>query len=370
MIFSDQRLVRTTRIAVLGCSMLASLPACADDSRSMFTLSGFGTLGMAHSTLGTADYIDSSLQPNGAGATRKYDFQSDSKLGVQLSAHFTDKLSAVIQVLAQHEYDNSFKPRLEWANVKYAFTPDFSVRVGRIELPTFLNSEYRNVGYAFPWVRLPVEMYNTQPLTNSDGADVSYRFGTRGVSNTVRVAYGYTVLHVNPGASRTEGKGILSLDDTVEFGNFTGHAGYQHATVKLPVLPDEPVNVYTVAASYDPGRWFVQAELARVTTAQVTPGYVSGYVTGGVRYAKATFYATYAEEHSLDHPVAIPNYNNGQRDVSVGVRWDFVKNVDLKVQFDHVWLPSNSTGTYINQQPGYTLGSGSNVFSAALDFVF
>jgi hypothetical protein len=336
----------------------------------MFMLSGFGTLGMAHSTLGTADYTSSSLQPDGAGATRKYDFASDSRFGLQLSAHPTDKLSAVVQILAMHEYDNSFKPRLEWANVKYAFTPDFNIRVGRIELPTFLNSEYRNVGYAFPWVRLPVEMYNTQPLTNSDGADISYRLRWRGASNTVRLAYGHTVSHVNPGPYRIEGNGIFSFDDTIEFGAVTGHVGYQHARVKLLTLPDEPVNIYTIAVSYDPGAWFVQSELARVTTQQVTPGYVSGYVTGGVRYAKATFFATYAQAHGLGHPTLIPNYNSGQRDISVGARWDFVKNMDLKVQFDHVLLPANSTGTFINQQPGYALGSGSNVFSAALDFVF
>lgn len=368
--FSAYRFGCTARAALLCIGIAAALPARADDEPRIFTLSGFGTLGMTHSSLDTADYMSSSLQPNGSGATRRYDFENDSKFGLQLTARVTDKLSAVVQVIAQHEYDNTLKPRLEWANVKYAFTPDFSVRVGRIEVPTFLNSEYRNVGYAFPWVRLPVEMYNTQPLTNSDGADISYRFGARGVSNTVRVIYGYSTFHVNPGMFRTEGKNILGFDNTIEIGNFTGHFGYQHATVNLPFLTKQPVNVYSIAASYDPGQWFVQSELARVTVEQVTPGYVSGYLMGGVRYAKATFFATYAQAHGLGHPTAIPNYNNGQRDVSVGVRWDFMRNIDLKVQYDHVWLPSNSTGTFINQQPGYRLGSGSNVFSAALDFVF
>ncbi|MGV7241289.1 hypothetical protein [Caballeronia sp. M23-90] len=60
----------------------------------------------------------------------------------------------------------------------------------------------------------------------------------------------------------------------------------------------------------------------------------------------------------------------GQKDISFGLRWDVVKNVDLKVQYDHVWLPANSTGSFINFQPNYQLGSGTNVISAALDFVF
>lgn len=358
---------------VLGAAMTAAFtgaPAYADDVTQMFTLSGFGTFGVAHSTLDTADYTSTAFQPNGAGHTRAYDFQDDSMLGVQLTGHFTDKLSAVVQVISEHRYDNTFTPTLEWANVKYAFTPDFSVRVGRIELPTFLSSEYRHVGYANPWIRVPVEVYDMEPITNSDGADMSYRLSAGGIANTVRLLYGYSVFHVNPGMFRTTGTGITGVFDTLEYGNFTAHAGYLHANVKLSFTPKEPVNVYSIAAAYDPGAWFVQAELARVTVEQITPGYVSGYVTGGVRLAHFTPFVTYAQAHSLGHATIFQNYNNGQKDLSAGVRWDFMKNVDLKVQFDHVWMPSNSTGSLVNLQPSYRLGSGTNVLSAALDFVF
>ena len=374
--FSNGR--KSLRAASLTAIALACMTSArAEDSPnataspSMFTLSGFGTLGMTHSSLDSADFISTAFEPNGAGHSRTYDFADDTKLGVQLIGRFTDKLSAVVQVVSQHRYDNTFVPQIEWANLKYAFTPDFSVRIGRIELPTFLNSDYRDVGYANPWVRVPAEVYNTVPITNSDGADLSYRFRLDEVVNTVRVLYGYSAFHVNPGMIRTTGTGIVGAFDTIEYRDFTVHFGLLHADVKLAVLePKLPANVYSMAVDYDPGPWFVQGELARVTVDQLTPGYISGYVTGGYRINKFTPFLTYSESHSLGHATLIPNYNMGQKDISAGVRWDFMKNMDLKVQFDHVWLPANSTGSFTNLQPNFQLGSGTNVFSAVLDFVF
>jgi hypothetical protein len=373
-----QWITGTASIAAMGF-LCASYTSCAfaddtpapDNAQHMFTLSGFGTLGMTHSSLDTADFTSTAFEPNGAGHSRKYDFADDSKIGLQFTGQFTDKLSAVVQVVSEHRYNNSFVPTLEWANVKYAITPDLSVRAGRIELPTFLNSDYRNVGYANPWVRVPIEVYNTVPITNSDGADMSYRLRLGGFANTVQLLYGYSSFHVNPGMLKAYGTAITGVFDTVEYGNLTLHAGYLHANVKLDFLPEkEPVNVYSVAASYDSGPWFVQGELASVTVNQVTPGYVSGYLTGGYRLGKFTPFATYSQAHSLDRPTLAYNYNMGQKDISFGLRWDVVKNVDLAVQYDHVWLPANSTGSFINFQPNYQLGSGTNVISAALDFVF
>jgi hypothetical protein len=151
--FSNGR--RSLRAASLTAIALACMTSArAEDASSaaaspgMFTLSGFGTLGMTHSSLDSADFTSTAFEPNGSGHSRAYDFADDTKLGVQLIGRFTDKLSAVVQVVSEQRYDNTFTPQIEWANLKYAFTPDFSVRIGRIELPTFLNSDYRNVGYA------------------------------------------------------------------------------------------------------------------------------------------------------------------------------------------------------------------------------
>ncbi|WP_116135460.1 hypothetical protein [Trinickia diaoshuihuensis] len=344
--------------------------AFADDVFPIFTLSGFGTLGATYSSLHTADYTGGPFEPNGAGASRHIDFAGDSRLGLQLSAKFTNKFSALIQVVSQENYDNSFTPKLEWANLDYGFTPDINLRAGRIELPTFLTSDCREVGYANPWVRVPPELYDVQPITSSDGVDASYRVHIGAVTNTVHVIYGESVFHVAPGPLRTQGTGIFGVFDTAEYRALTAHLGYLRAHVTVPFASDLPVTVYSAAASLDMERWFLQGEVARATVDGLTPGYIAGYATAGLRLGKFTPYLTYAVEHSLDRPVLSPNLNTGQRGASAGLRWDFAKNLDLKVQYDRVWTPAGSTGLFMNEQPDFQLGSGTDVVTATLDFVF
>ncbi len=370
---SDPLPIRSVRMSASSIAFLAMFAvgaAHAGDRESMFTLSGFGTLGATYSTLHTADYAGSPFEPYGAGASRNVDFADDSRVGVQLTARFTSKLSALVQVVSHSNYDNSFTPTIEWANINYAFTPDLNIRVGRIELPTFLTSDYREVGYANPWVRVPPEMYDIVPVTNSDGVDGSYRMHIGAVTNTIHLIYGRSTFHAVPGPIRVEAEGIFGAFDTVEYRALTAHVGYLRAHASIPFVSDLSVALYSAAASLDMERWFVQAEIARATVEGLTPGYVAGYATAGLRVGKVTPYITYAVEHSLGRPLVSGYLNNGQRAASCGVRWDFAKNFDLKVQYDHVWTPADSIGLFMNVQPGFRLGSGTNVVTAALDFVF
>src|ERR1700684_422544 len=128
--------LRSTRFAAFA---LVGMPLCAvsadtvpDSGSSVFSFSGFGTVGETHSSEDKADFTASIFQPNGAGHTRIWSPEVDSLIGGQLSA--------VVQVIAQQNYDGTYRPHVEWANVKYQFTPDLSARIGRVELPTFLFS--------------------------------------------------------------------------------------------------------------------------------------------------------------------------------------------------------------------------------------
>ena len=89
----------------------------------------------------------------------------DSRVGAQLNARFSPQVSAIVQVTSEQRYDGTYRPEVEWANIKYDVTPDFSIRAGRTVLPSFMVSDYRKVGYATPWVRPPVEVYSLMPLT-------------------------------------------------------------------------------------------------------------------------------------------------------------------------------------------------------------
>ena len=59
-----------------------------------------------------------------------------------------------------------------------------------------------------------------------------------------------------------------------------------------------------------------------------------------------------------------------QKTASIGVRWDFAKNVALKLQYDRTRIGEGSHGTLDNMQPDYVPGGKFSVFSMTLDCVF
>jgi hypothetical protein len=57
-----------------------------------------------------------------------------------------------------------------------------------------------------------------------------------------------------------------------------------------------------------------------------------------------------------------------QQTTTLGLRWDFARNLDLKAQFDFVQGDASSTFLYNQVQSGWD--GRTTVFSLALDFVF
>jgi hypothetical protein len=405
--------------ALLLVTMLR-LPAHADvqgPDGSTFSFNGFGTAGVVHSSEGRADFTATDFEPNGAGYSRSWSASVDSLIGGQASATLGPQLSAVVQVIAQQNYDDNYWPHLEWANIKYLVTPDFSVRVGRIVTPTFLDSDSRDVGYGRPWVRPPTEVYSANPITSGDGLDASYRLHLGGVTNTLQATYGRNLSYKFAGGSNFDARYAWGIFDNAEYGAALARVGYLSSNISLNDASalfdgfrqfgpqgaaiadkyqtvDKSTSILSLAASYDPGQWFVMGEWATSRSESFLGVSTGWYVSGGYRVGPFTPYLTYAQitQRSNFSPgislAALPAYltpaasalNAGlnealnsrpdQYTLSIGVRWDFLKNFDLKMQLDRIDLGADSAGTLINPQPGFQPGSTVFLFSSVVDFVF
>lgn len=399
-----------TRVALLAMA-LHTVDARAHDDHDtpMFSFSGFGTVGVAHSSEDQADFTSSLFKPNGTGHTRAWSADVDSLIAAQVTANFTPRLSAILQVISEQNYDNTYRPHVEWANIRYLFTPDFSVRAGRIVLPTFLFSDTRKVGYTYPWVRPPLEVYDLLSVSNSDGLDLSYRLHLGELVNTVQANVGEKAIKLVNNGGTAEAKDAWGLSNITEYGSLTTRITYQKAYVTVPsvnalfdvfrlfgpqgvALADKydsdakPYAVIAVGASYDPGNWFVMGEWGRADAHSFNGKRAAWYVSGGYRFGTFTPYITYARakaDNLSDPGLAAPgaaginaalnsilSTKPVQSTVSIGGRWDFMKNADLKLQFDHTDIGAGSSGVLSNIQPGFQLGGKVNVFSATIDFVF
>ena len=406
-----------TPIALLALALCAS-GARADEPRMpKFSFNGFGTLGLVHSSEKLADFTSTLTRPSGAGYTHAWSADVDSRIGVQLSAEFTPGLSAILQVISEQNYDDSYRPHVEWANIRYQFAPNFSIRAGRVVLPSSLVADYRKVGYAIAWVRPPVELYGMVPVTNSDGVDVNYRVRFGDLTNTLRGTYGKSKPKF-PRMGAVKGKDVWSLSYAGEYGAATVQLTYVKAKVTLEGLRplfdgfrqfglegvalankydvnNKPFEFIGLGAMYDPGRWFVMGEWRSGDTRSVFGKRTAWYASGGYRIGKFTPYLVYAKAKAnsntsdpaltlsaLPPPLAgaAAGLNAGlnailesipvQKTLSVGLRWDLAKNAALKMQLDHSRVGADSRGTLVNIQPGFQPGGRFTVFSATLDFVF
>lgn len=386
------------------------------------SFSGYATIGVAHSDNRDADYLADVVKPNGPGYTREWSPDVDTRAGIQATANLTMKLSAALQVITQQNYTNSYKPSVEWANVKYQFTPEIAARAGRVVLPIFMVTDYRRVGYANPWVRPPVELYSMIPITTADGVDGAWRTSFGEVTNTLQGMFGRASLKF-PDASgfeagKAEARSLFALSNTLEYGSTTLRLNYGQADLTVAALdpffdayrqfgpPGEAiasrfdvhgrkVDFIGVGVSYDPGKWFAMAEAAQFATHSVLGTKRAWYASAGYRFGSITPYATYAQISSASAssdpglPLAgLPpqaaataaflndNLNRTlslitqQRTVSVGVRWDVLRNVALKAQYDSIRPDDSSFGTFGNIQPGFLPGTRVGVFSAVADILF
>jgi hypothetical protein len=411
---------RNSEAFILVAMLLSPLGAYAasdDASASMFSFSAFGTLGVVHSSEDRADFTASPLSPDGAGFTNAWSRDVDSRLGAQVVARFTPQLSAMLQVISEQRYNDTYTPHVEWANITYQPLPELSLRVGRIVLPTFLLSDSRKVGYANPWVRPPVEVYSLSPIYDSDGADVSYKIHLGEVVNTLVSTFGQTGVGY-PSGGRFNVKRLRVIADTVEYGAATVHMAYQAdsytyntvdplfdafrqfgpqgiALANKYNLDHKPAQVITAGALYDPGKWFITGEWGQRKLNSAGGEDSAWYVSGGYRLAKFTPYLTYsrakADSNTSDPGLSLsglpPNLAGAaaglnsalnsflgtlasQKTISLGFRWDVMKHVDLKVQYDHIDLGAGSAGTLINVQPDFQRGGSLNVASIAIDFIW
>ena len=406
-------------LALLALLSGAGADAVAADAGSgiEWNFGGFGTIGAVHSSESQADYTANVLNPGSAGYSHNWSAAVDSRIGAQLGATLGSQWSAVLQVVAERNLQDSYMPAIEWANIKYQVSPELSIRLGRIALPMYLAGDYRKVGYALQTIRPPVELYGALPISSSDGIDASYREEIGPVANVTQLFFGHTDIKIGGGA-HAKASGMLGLSDTVNYGAWTIRASAMTARLTVDLgqqlfdafrafgptgesiadtygLQNKRVAVGNIGVSYDPGEWFVMSEFSRLNARSFLGDKTAFYATGGYRFGAWTPYVGYAKVKSNEAthsdgvdatrlppqlaPVAgyLDQQLNGllsniavQHSVSAGLRWDVSKDWDVKVQYDRLLPQGGSSGTLINVQPGFQSGHPIQVLSLALDFVF
>lgn len=409
------------RIIASALAMSFAVPCAFAQDASNVRVSGFGTGALTWTNTDQAEFTRANQQ---TGAKKNPTTGVDSNLGLQVDYKANNWLSLTGQGLVRKDAQDDFGAELAWAFAKAKVSDDVSIRVGRMGLPAFMISDYRNVGFANTMLRPPNEVYSQNLFNTIDGADVTWQHTYGDTTYTAQFAAGRNKSDLISGLNTTGNRmKVLNLVAehgplTLRFGRLTGNLSVNGSSLPLLLnalnqvaagyhvpraaqlateldVTDKKATFTSLGASLDWNNIVVQSEFAKRTTEAYVNDTTSWYVMGGYRFGKILPYYTHAKitiDGSPDTNAACPagapaacaptlaaltakaaglrytGLGQGEQQTdSIGVRWDFRSSVALKVQFDHV-RPNQASGLLSNVKPGFT--SPVNVGAVALDFVF
>ncbi len=147
---------------------IAFVACCAHPAQADIVWNGFMTAGGGIASIDDKDgeYAD---QTTLDGYEEDLTFNQDTKLGLQLRAPLSDKLSATGQLVARGS--ENYKVDMAWAYFSYQASESTQIRMGRFRTPFYLYSDFLEVGYAYHWISPPEDAYQL-PTDSIDGIDI------------------------------------------------------------------------------------------------------------------------------------------------------------------------------------------------------
>ncbi|MDD5581452.1 MAG: hypothetical protein PHY16_19575 [Methylobacter sp.] len=403
--------------------LLFGAPAAfAKDVYPSFTVKGFGTLGASGTDTDRLGFRRDIKQS--AGVTNGWGFDNDSRLGLQLDVDINKSWHATAQWVARNNTGDFFEQNLDWFFLRWRLEDDLDIRVGRMGFDVFMLSEYRNVGYAYLWMRPPHEFYAGLPVYHFDGADIAKKYAIGEGILTIKAFGGYSFFQVpitNSSNSAAQGTTVAGGKLAYEYGNWNTRIGYTYvltnnefaalqplldtlnsaevnavwpgaqALVRQIATKNKIVHFSSIGLAYDDGLWLAQMEASYIDSDQLNyPSVASGYFSAGRRFGKVTLYSLFGISESLHNQIELsnplipvpaivelrnavaqlPNSSRvDEKSVSLGLRWDVTEHIDLKTQWSHYWLGNNGAALWLTPAAGLTPDTV-NVWSVGLDFVF
>lgn len=114
----------------------------------------------------------------------------DNHLGVQFASTINSDTKVTAQMISRGGETNSYNMETDWAYVDYQALESVRFRIGKYKIPEFIASDYLDVGYAYPWVRPPQDVYATNPLISLNGVDMLYKINAGSSALFLDLYYG------------------------------------------------------------------------------------------------------------------------------------------------------------------------------------
>ncbi|MDE2401406.1 MAG: hypothetical protein KGL90_07045 [Burkholderiales bacterium] len=316
---------------------LAAMAACMSAAHAgyqspdgKFSLSGFGTLGVARNSTNDVDF---NYIGQGGGAGTSWNANPDSKLAVQGSYKFTPTISATAQLMTKFDAFGQYVPTIDWAFAKWQALPALTLRAGRIGAPFFMISDFRDVGYANTTIRPALDVYAQVPVSQFEGVDASYQlnlgsttFNATVYAGNAKADYASALRKTQGGVTTPLAPSEFKLDDmlglnltaemdngfTFRFGRTQGKVSLQSPSIdqltgltgpggplsgvtglagqvnQSVVLQGKNISFTGFGMTYDQDNWVINAEYTKRRVEQFISSTTGWYGNVGYRVGKFT----------------------------------------------------------------------------------
>ena len=355
---------------------------------------GFLTAGFALHDQDDATYLNT--------ITDDLRFDNDSKFGLQVTADVAENMQAVAQILAAGA-DENFDLDIEWAYLDWRLTNSMSLRAGKVKEPVFLISDYIEVGYAYPWIRPPQEVYTNNPVTTINGMEALFQTNINNMSLIFQPYIG-TNTEAVPGtngavqfdASNFYGASVqlasraftLQMSflqtDVATIGSIMGTDGAPNPTTGAsnatltPFNTEGEASLVSAGLSWDVNNFvgyteYVTRDISGTQMEGLFPDQDAWYVTLGYRMGNFLPHITFANSEA--DPIASPMANPGvtQDSITLGVRYEINNSAAFKFEVQSIKpdLAAGSTGLFGSALPAdFVDGDSATMISAAVDIIF
>ncbi|GAB2701662.1 hypothetical protein GCM10027170_35700 [Aliiglaciecola aliphaticivorans] len=341
-------------------------------------------------------------------------FEPSSLIALQAEYQFSDKWSATTQLIARADKDKD--SGIEWLYLTYQATDNLQIKFGKLRAPFFSMSDYTDVGFAYPWINLPYQVYDNFLFRTFEGADLIYKFNTGNVELSIEAYIGQEDGDVEFNNNQTgfTARNLRGLIGKLNKNNFEFRIAHYQGNLGLNIsevtefqqtlynlnfvqsadsLDTKGVaKVQQIGIVYDNLDYFIRSEWVNIETdLDFIPKIQSYYVTGGFNYAHFTFHLTFADSKGeVKSPLQeIPigydpgldqlaeAYNNifltsaatDMQSWTLGARWDVLSNLALKAEFTTI-EEDNGSNSFFDTDENTTFDGKSNLYLVGLEWVF
>jgi len=376
-------------LKTLFCTSLLIL--ITTSANAEIKVSGFGSI-VAGKTLGT---VDDPLNPGQkrdeiltadfydvGQYTNDITFNAESIFALQAVMDLSTNFKVTAQLVAKG-VDN-FQPEFDWYYLTYQATENLTLMAGRRNIPMYYFSEFSEVGYAYPWMRPPSNLYWWQ-VTQFNGVHAMYNFDLGDYSNTLTFFYGneysddnVEMLYYNKlygGSAREVNEywtDITGVNWNISGDNFDVRFVYfQNDRDRETVQADGSIDPFTpdsitfmgVGGSVDIESFTVLFDLNFVEYDDALGTEFPTYLVSVVYNLDQ--YQPYFSYSKADHKRSkVPTEDLEEHYImSTGLRYNFLPNASLKFQYDH-FVDQGDKAT------GWAYHGDSDTITVGVDFVF